>query len=249
MHILTKLFSFLILALPLTGLTAQETVELDTEAPVAINSGDLFGGFSARDKSWIGYIGASYAMNADKSTSGWIVKSTFGYGEYDYAAGNITVNAEFSELDALLGYQSVSDNSRLSFSFGSCYANHDLSEVDLNNTISGDEWGLKGEVFLSTKLFDHYEGSVLASYSTSFESYWARACFTRYVQSGLSFAPELIFMGNEGDWEEQRYGISLGGLSLGQLSVSLSSGWSDAKTEGGTDQDSLYGSIHVALGF
>lgn len=215
------------------------------EQPAATNQGDFFTGFSVSDDSIYGYLGANYAFNGDIDSSGWIANGVYGHGEYEYDT-TVKIDGTVDQVDLGVGYQWVNDKGRTSVTVGGLFVEHDLSPSDPTNPVEGDDFGLKVKVMM-TRSFDHgLNGLVMGDYATSFDSYWSRASLTKDIAS-FQLGPEIIAMGNE-EWDEIRYGLTLGGIQVGPADISISGGYAEASSVG-EDQDSFYAALHANFSF
>ena len=219
--------------------------------PPAASVGDIFTGLNVREDAWYSYLGANYALNGDKSTDGFLLHGMFGYGGYEYDTLLGGVDADLTELDLGIGYQWFTSGHRISLIGAYNYVDHDLSGAPADiaaNDSEGEESGFKAKVDIWNTDASEYLYGITATYATSNDDYWTRALVARNM--GCYFlGPEVIFQGNE-EYEEYRVGLAVAGLKLGCADVGLSVGYAWADPDQGTsDQDSLYGTIHLSFDF
>ena len=233
-------------SLGLIGISADAA---DLNQPVAHGpSTVLFWGGNAKEKAYYLYGGGVTALSGDISQDGLLFRAVLGFGEYKYSTTAVAsgkVNGDIFQAEASLGYQIYSDAFRLSGYLGIDYQDNDLSPNDTTNSTRGDEVGAKFQAEVETVHSAPYYASLMGSYSTANDSYWSRARIG-YKFDGFIIGPEGLLMGNN-EYDGQRIGAFLGGISLGALNVSISGGYADVDgTQGGS---SGYGAIGFSMTF
>jgi hypothetical protein len=215
------------------------------------SAGDFFLGANVREDAWYSYVGADYALNGDKETSGFITQAFVGYGEYSYDTLLGGVDGEVSEVDLGVGYQWVLPSYRVSLLAAVNFVDHDLTgnPIDLaNNSVNGDEVGFKPKLDIWNRDTSSFIYGGTFTYSTAYDTYWNRAMFATRVGS-VYLGPEVIVQGNE-EYEEVRAGLALTGLQLGIVNLGGSVGYSWADPDqGSSDQEGIYSSIHMSINF
>ena len=206
--------------------------------------------------------GAIVALNRDLSRAGFVVYLSGGTGDYEYDSSTApggTVDADLTILDALLGYQVFTANTRFAAYAGVDWQDHDLTPKDPSNPVSGSEAGfiVRGEI--ETLEASPFYLSLEGFYSTAYDTYWAR------VRPGYRFGntiigPEGVFSGvDESDYNAQRLG---GFVSLPieiktnvAFYVTAAAGYEWVDQGGGEfggiggSNDSAYGTLTVATSF
>ncbi len=77
------------------------------------------------------YLGGVKALNNDLEQSGYLVRGSAGFGNYDYSNGLSSIDGDSYALDLSLGYQHFfSADTRLTGYLGVAYQEHDLSPKD-----------------------------------------------------------------------------------------------------------------------
>ena len=229
----------------------QATMSPAPMAPESASSGDFFFGANAREDAWYSYAGVNYALNGDKSTSGFILHAMGGYGGYEYDTLLGGVDADLTEFDLGLGYQWILPSHRLSLIGAYNYVDHDLDgdPIDIaDNDVEGEESGFKAKLDIWNPDTTNYLYGGTFTYSTAYDSYWNRAVLAPRF-GNIFLGPEVIVQGNE-EYEEFRAGLTLCGLQCGALNVGASAGyaWADPK-QGVRNQESAYGALHFSIDF
>ncbi|MDX1950183.1 MAG: cellulose biosynthesis protein BcsS [Rickettsiales bacterium] len=210
-------------------------------------SSDVFGGASFIKDASHGFIGAVTATNGDITQEGFLVRGSAGAGQYDYDNRNVAggdVETNFGSIDLLGGYQAFFQNNQtLKFYVGGSWENHQLSPKDYNAEVRGTEFGLKSQVEYYAN-FNNVVTNAIGAYSTGFDTYFTLAN-VGYDFGGFAFGPEVAFLGNEG-FHQQRVGGFLGNIEIGDVILSLSSGYAFAS---GVAEQSIYGGFNFTRRF
>jgi hypothetical protein len=134
------------------------------------------------------------------------------------------------------------------------YQNYKLSPDDPTSAVRGTEWGFKVAGDVSTSREGERYFSLAGSYSTAFDSYWARVR-TGFNRSRYTFGAEASAFGSE-DFDGQRLGAFLTfDVNLrpnsNPIEVTLSGGHQFVSDSGGTTGggQGLYGSIVFSSSF
>lgn len=212
-------------------------------------STSVFTGFEAGEDSYTLYAGAVTAFNRDINSSGGVLRFSAAYGEYEYDTTSVaggTVDIEGVSTDLMIGYQWVSDSSVTAVYFGADYRDNSLSPEDPSNSTSGDETGAKLQVEAFATGSSFSGSSVIASYSTAYETYFVRGRLG-FGMGNLSAGPELAFLGNE-EYDGYKAGLFVGGIALGDsTNMSVNAGYSES--DGSGSGDSVYVGMSLSFQF
>lgn len=160
-----------------------------------------FSGVDVSPDAYYVYQGAIIALNRDLSKDGVVVRLFGGLGSYQYDESAVpggVVDGDVRQFDGMLGYRATLAGVYTGVYVGVDYQNHKLRPHDPTNPVSGSEAGFKIAADLEsnrerTGLYYSFDGS----YSTAFDSYWARGR-VGYSTGRIVFGPEAIALGNEG---------------------------------------------------
>jgi hypothetical protein len=241
------------LALYMGGTCVSNATDLTQPAavqPVKIYSTIVFTGIDAREQSYYGYVGAIHAFNGNLGYNGFMLKTLGYYGEYDYTTAAVAggrVDAEFRAFDAALGYQRYFDGFVGRAYVGVDYENHDLSPNNPFDSNQGGDFGIKLRGELETFYNSPFYASLLTSYGSAKDRYWARGR-VGYNFDGIILGPEGVLTGNP-ETDEQRIGVfaTLRHPDLVPVEVSASGGYSD--TDDNRGGESIYGTLEISLAF
>ena len=238
-----------LLLLPLTALTCyagEQAPITHCPPPLADTSwGVGYAGIGGREDAVYGYAGTDFSLSGDYNSSGWVAGIQAGYGEFSYDNGT-DIDGEVTQLSLAIGYRWVSSDQHFSITVGPEFTDIELDPNDPSNEVEGDELGAKVNLSYGYLHNEVHYLSAMGSYSGNFDSYWSRLGYA-YNFSSFSVGPEVIFMGNE-EWEENRYGLSIGGINLGFADLTIAGGHSESKTNGDTE-DGFYASAHLNFNF
>lgn len=219
-----------------------------TYAPTAAAaSTSVFGGVNAKEDVWYAYLGGVHALNGDLDTDGWLIRAMIGGGEVDYQAGGAVgnVDSDIFDADLMVGYHIFEGRNRYTGYIGANYRDNDLSPNDPGNSTSGDEFGAKIQLEANSWMGDMWNLDAIGSYSTAYDTYWARARFGYAWSGNLLIGPEGVVSGDD-EYDEQRIGVFVSGMQLGAIDVSASVGYADTSRGG---DDSIYGGIEFSTRF
>lgn len=152
--------------------------------------------------TWLGAIHAFNGLGHD----GFYVRLLGAHAWYDYTSGGGlgTIDGRVALFDAQIGYQIVRSNIRAGLSMGIDNQDYDLSPDDPGNRIRGNETGFKIMGDVGTLVARPWFFDIIGSYSTAFDSYWARGR-VGYEFRKIVVGPEVSFYGNS-DFRADRVG-------------------------------------------
>lgn len=221
----------------------------------------VFSGSDFKEDAAFTYVGGVHALNGDLGRDGFLLRVFGGYGEYQYATGNViggNVETDLVIVDAGVGYQIFGGGLRFSAYASASYEDHDQSPEDFTNPVRGSEWGFKGQGEVETLADSPFYFGAIGSYSTAFDSYWVRGRAGLPIGHGLILGPEIVGLGAE-DFDQVRYGAFLSGLPTiwslvfgGDSKMSVSVGYADTTSDdngGRGGDDSVYGTISSSFPF
>ena len=192
--------------------------------------------FASRANSF--WFGGSVALNHDLTSSGVLLRADGEYDQYNYfqSENNLgKVNGIEWQGDAMLGYQ-VAYHSFAAAVYAGVDVRYDhLSPLDLANSVRGQQTGAKFDAEFETERELPYYASFNGSYSTAFQTYWARLRVgTKIVESfgnhlsQVFVGPEGYVLGNQ-ESNAQRIGgfvnFAVDGLLNHPLEIALSGGY------------------------
>lgn len=189
----------------------------------------LFAGGDIREKSHYPYVGLVHHFSGDILSDGFLVRA-FAYSadyEYDTLAGNIDGDAVGADL--MIGYQKVYEGYSLRGYLGIDYEDHDLSPDNIYDSNRGSDTGVKAQFEYETDYAKHNYASLIASYGTAKDRYWARLRAGREY-SGYVIGPEVMLTGDD-EFDEQRIGAFVIWRNILPASLSISAGYSDSGDE------------------
>lgn len=197
----------------------------------------------AKDSHYL-YLGGVIALNGDINKDGFLARASVGIGEYDYTTTGTKINGDVVAADLMIGYQNFFSGGRVTGYIGGGYQDHDLSPADALNPVSGDEFGVKGQLEGAFDLTSNLNANIIGNYSTVNDSYWSRVR-VGYDLGGVQIGPEGLALGSD-SFDQQRVG-GFAGIDLGgNLNASISVGY--ASTDG-RGSDGVYGTIGFSITF
>lgn len=207
-----------------------------------------FAGADVREDSYYGYIGLRHHLSGDILSDGVLLRGFGLYGEYEYdspAVAGGEVDADVVAFDAMVGYQKALENIFLRGYVGLEFEDHDLSPNNTFDSNRGSDFGAKVLGEIETDYVSPFYGSLIGSYGTAKERYWARLR-GGYNWNGFIFGPEGLLTGNE-ESDEQRIGAFVTLFGFAPVTLSLSGGYSD--TDSNRGGGSAYGTLEISASF
>lgn len=209
-----------------------------------------YSGIEVTENAWFTYSGGLLSANGNLAAPGITFNGAIGGGNYDYdtlavAGGNVDV--DYLTGHVLVGYTGIFDNLWLGLYGGVDFQRHDLDVFDPTNSVTGTEVGAKvvGEVLTVGAKEFYFDG--YGSYSTAFDTYFARVQLGPVV-NGVSFGPEGAILGDD-EYNAQRIGgfvklpVNLGpGFDAGTLSFSGGYQFSDDSRD---SAEGAYGTLQI----
>jgi hypothetical protein len=147
------------------------------------------------------YSGATVALNGDLDRDGFHARVFGSWVAYDLNPGS----GRGYQGDFMLGYRMTRGNIDGGLYIGVDYQHYNPHPDDPTDEVRGTEWGFKIAADVETLRNESpIYFSVAGEYSTSFQTYWARARIGRNLK-GFAFGPEGVALGNVG-FDAQRIG-------------------------------------------
>lgn len=165
----------------------------------------VFGGIDLGPNAQTVYLGSIVALNGDFARSGFVLRGLGVYSTYDYRAAVGEVDGRLSQVDVMLGYHFLTPYGRALAYVGVEHQDHRLSPFDPTNPVFGGETGLKVAADITPYVGHEWYVNLMASYSTAFDSYWARLRVGHNF-GNVTIGPEGQTGGNE-VYEEYRIGL------------------------------------------
>jgi Cellulose biosynthesis protein BcsS len=241
-----------IAALGLGGQAVAEGLKDTVATPAAATErGVWFGGFDIVNGSQYSYDGAIFAFNRDMSKDGFAMRVYGSRVDFDLDPGD----GRGWQGDVMLGYLFNRGLWSGGVFVGVDYQNFKLSPDDPTAKVNGTEWGFKVAADVETSRDAPHYFAVAGSYSTAFDTYWARAR-AGLNRSRYTFGVETAAFGSE-DFDAKRLGgFFIFDLNLlrttSPIEVTLSSGyqWShDSGSVGSGGGSGTYGAISFSSSF
>ncbi len=192
------------------------------------------------------YGAATIALGGSIQQSGFRLKLEGLGGDYGYdqsSTGGSTQGKQY-EGGALLGYQQVWNNATVGYYAGINVRENTIPSVDPSNTALGTRVGFKAAIDAYMRPTELTMLSANGSYSTAYDSYYARFR-AGYSLLGIGFlGPEAAFLGDD-YYAQTRLGAHLSGVQLGALQFGVATGyvWNRAYKDG------YYGTLEMRAGF
>ena len=162
--------------------------------------GVVFSGVDGVEGSRYFYDGIIVAWNGDLSRDGILLRAYGARVDYDRNPGD----GRGLQGDVMVGYKFSRGPMWGSIFVGVDYQDFRLSPDDPTDEVRGSEFGFKVAGDISTAYGSPIYAALAGSYSTAFDTYWARARVGVH-RDKLTWGPEAIVMGNEG-FDAQRLG-------------------------------------------
>ncbi len=230
--------------------SAADIVQPDAPPPVTTYGTVAFAGIDGRSQSYYGYVGVIHALNRDLSTDGFLLRALGIYNEYNYSSNAVVggnVDGRMTAFDVVLGYQRYFQGFVGRAYVGVDYESHDLSPNNPFDYNRGTGVGVKVRGELETFYNSPFYASLLTSYGSAKDRYWARGRIGRSYR-GVIFGPEFELTGNP-ESDEQRIGAfaTFRDPALVPFELSVSGGYSNTDENWGGG--SAYGTLEMSVAF
>lgn len=205
-----RIFVTILTTLALTGLFAVNTVKA-VEPPSDDKFAVVISGVEATENALLSYTNVIVGLDGKLGTPSLLLRFNVLHGQYDYTFNAMTGlenDVDFVQGEFTLGYGGVYNGVWLAAYVGVDFQDHDLDLVDITNSVSGTEIGAKvvGEVVKLGHEGIHY--SAYGTYSTAFDSYFARLRLGRHINHDLAIGVEGVLLGDD-EWDAERLGAYL----------------------------------------
>ncbi len=206
---MSRLIRILVAGLSAFLLTSA-TVQAGEAAPGAKRLVTI-SGMELTENAWTSYTQVIYAPDGNLASPGLLLRGFFLNGKYDYDAAvpSGEIDVDLLQGDLMIGYGGIFNQLWLAAYVGVDYQDHDLDFADPTNSVNGDETGFKvvGEA-LTIGRSDIF-ASVYGSYSTAFDSYYARLRIAPVLlERSFLIGLELTALGDD-EWDAKRVGSFL----------------------------------------
>jgi hypothetical protein len=194
----------------------------------------VFGGVDSRDRAYYPYVGVIHNYSGDILASGFLVRLVGLDSHYKYdttAVAGGTVEGHATLIDAMGGYQKVTESYALRGYLGLDYEHHSLSPDNTFDSNRGSHVGGKVQGEFETGFATPNYVGLVASYGSARHRHWARGRAGRDL-GGYVVGPEVLFMGDH-EYHERRLGAFLAFRNIIPLMFTLSAGSSDSGAERG----------------
>lgn len=182
-------------------------------------------GVDAREKLSYGYLGLTHHFGNHLLDDGLIARVVGFGGQYKYSSAAVAggrVKADYTSLEALVGYQKVFTAVTLRGYVGAEYEGHDLSPDNVYDGNRGDHFGAKFRGEIETDFAAPNYANLIATYGTARDRYWVRARAGRDF-SGYVVGPEVT-AGGDRQSHEERLGVFVNFRTLLPAMLSISAG-------------------------
>ncbi len=160
-----------------------------------------YSGYDAAKGSRYVFSGGAVALNGDISRNGFYLRTYGSRVDYDLNPGD----GRGYQVDVMLGYRVSVDKMFGGVYIGADYQNFRLDPDDPLAEVRGTEWGFKVAADVATLRNGlPYYLALEGSYSTAFQTYWARARAGLNLH-GVTVGPEGIVLGDL-EFDAQRVG-------------------------------------------
>ena len=189
----------------------------------------VFAGGDVRESANYAYIGLIHHFSGDILSDGFLVRALAGHSNYDYhTLSDQKIDAKADSYEFMLGYQKVMDTFSARGYVGFESEDHELTPDNLLDKNRGTDTGVKVQVELETDFASLDYGSLVASYGTAKERYWARIR-GGHEFSGLVVGPEAVRLGDQ-EYNENRVGLFLTARNILPAMLSVSAGYAQPDT-------------------
>jgi hypothetical protein len=223
--------------------TGDKTSEPDYSPSIVLDASG-----SIASKSDFGAVAVTGALDGNLRQSGFLGRGEVVGGGYRYDATSAGVTRRINATQisgaALAGYGWVSPNWTFSLFGGAQAVDTYLSPFDPNNATHGTHVGAKfvGEFYGNPTERTMFSG--YASYGTANSDYYSRFKAGWAIMPQVFIGPEFLALGDR-FYTEYRAGLHLTGVSLGQITLGVSGGFSSNRVSGSGG----YAIVDARLGF
>lgn len=218
---------------------------LANAAETGAGSTILFAGGDVREKTHYPYVGVIHHFSGDILSSGFLLRAFAYQADYEYSTSTGNVDGRADGADLMIGYQKVMDSYVARGYIGLDYENHDLSPDNLLDSNRGSDTGTKVQLELETDYASSKYASLIASYGSAKDRYWARLR-AGHDFSGYVIGPEVLFTGDD-EFDERRIGAFVTVRKILPVSLSVSAGYSD--TDNNRGASSAYLNFEISRTF
>jgi len=223
--------------------TGDKTSEPDYSPSIVIDSSGSFA-----NKSAFGAVAVTGAADGTLRQNGFLGRAEFVGGGYRYDATNAgftqSVNATQVAGAALVGYNWVAPRWTVALFGGAQVVNTMLNPFDANNATHGTHVGAKFVAEFYGNPTDNTMFSGYGSYGTANSDYYSRFKAGYAIARQVFIGPEFLALGDR-FYSEYRAGLHVTGLSLGQLALGLSGGFTSNRVTGSGG----YAIVDARIGF
>ena len=236
------------------GLQTAQALEPPSDEKTAV----VISGAEVTKNAFVSYTNVIIALDGRLGTPSLLLRGNVLHGDYDYTLNPMTgneVDVDYIQGEMTLGYGGVYDGIWLAAYVGVDYQDHDLDQVDPTNSVQGSDVGFKvvGEVVKLGHHGIHY--AAYGTYSTAFDSYYARLRVGRHIHDNLALGIEGVVLGDD-EWDAERLGaymqthVDLSRIPLMRPGfLILSGGYQFSNDNGGRDEDAegAYGTLQYKV--
>lgn len=205
---------------------------------------NVFGGFAVDESGYFGDAGAVIALNRNLNQDGVLFRIRGGAGHYEYhRTTTFEQSVSYQVGEAMVGYQTMVGNTRLTGYVGVNVEHHDNS--DPLAKVAGTKWGIKGQGEIYTQLSPDLYFLALGTLSSAWTSYFAMAKVGYRIAPGISVGPEVAALGND-RFDAVRVGPFIAWDVGPAAQIILSGGYSwDTNRNALDDHSGAYGTVHL----
>lgn len=254
---MNRIYVIILTSLAIAGLFSVNTLKAK-EPPSDEKSAVVISGLEVTKNAFVSYTNVIIGLDGKLGTPSLLLRANVLHGDYDYTLNSVTGlenDVDYIQGEFTLGYGGVFNGVWLAAYVGIDYQDHDLDLADAANSVSGSEIGFKavGEVVKLGHHGIHY--SAYGTYSTAFDSYYARLRVGRHINHDLAIGVEGVLLGDD-EWDAERLGayfqthLHLEAIPLmrtGFLIVSGGYQFSDDDTGRSNDSEGGYGTLQYKV--
>lgn len=162
------------------------------------------------------YAGATFALNADLSQDGFLVRTSFAIGEYEgRRTSDDRSDVSFQNANVMVGYQHDLGGARVAFFVG---ADFTYNGAGASDNVRGSSWGLRGIVDVVVPVSRDLDVSAWGTYSTIESQYYVQGRALYRLTPNIGVGPQIALLGGD-TWARTRVGghaaVNFGRIALG----------------------------------
>ena len=216
-------------------------------------SAAVWAGVGLKEDVVAGYTGGVLALNGDLGSTGFLLRASGLYVDYDFESGFApggVANGNFYRGDVSFGYQFVNDGLVFALFGGADFQNRDIDPAAADDGTLNDEIGF----IVHGRFAADPEGPLAltleGNYSTANDTFWTRAQ-TGFALGSFTVGPEVSYLGND-SYTEARFGAFSKFNLMSNTELQFRAGYAEQLTGEGSSNsggDGAYGGATIVLLF